>query len=211
MRCPICGREFDDHLHLKSKDDVYLCMEHGLFSYHNGELVPTKYPCPKCRGNYKAPKYHDGTWAVCECEIHGEWRVSFLRSFKFRKLCSIAASKPTKSPEYYTPPEMKVKEILDRLGLKYDHNRRFRDEEHNTYYYPDFIVYLNPTSLVIGVSPSIWHERWNRAESERRKKEYFRKLGYTFIDLTEKNEREWEHIIRKTIEDIKRKEDKEVK
>jgi len=196
MKCPICGKDFDDYLPLKSKDDIYLCMEHGLFSLHDGKLVPAKFPCPKCHGNYKVPKYYDGTWAVCECEIHGEWRVSFLRSFKFRKLCSIVASKPNKSPEYYTPPELKVKQILDKLGLKYEHNKRFRDEEHNTYYYPDFVVYLNPLTLIIGVSPSIWHERWNRIKSEKRKKEYFRKLGYPYIELTEKNEKEWENIIR---------------
>ena len=183
MKCPVCNREFDDELELKTKPKIYLCMEHGLFQEVNGKLEPVKYPCPKCRSNYKAPKRIEGTWAICECEIHGEWRVSFVRSFKFRKLCSIVASKPNKSSSYYTPPERKVREILNDLGLKYEHNKMFRNGRSK--YYVDFCI--EDPKLVIEVSPSIWHERWNREESELRKKQFLRGLGYSLLELTERD------------------------
>jgi len=196
LKCPVCNKEFDGYLPLKSKDDIYMCNKHGLFSLHNGVLVPAKYPCPHCEGNYKLPKYHEGTWAVCECEKHGEWRVSFLRSFKFRKLCSIVASKPNRDPNYYTPPERKAREILDSLNIKYEHNRPFHNGKH--IYYPDFVI-EEPVKLLIEVNPSIWHSRWNRAKSDRKKIRYFISLGYTYLSLDETNYGEWEELIREKI------------
>ena len=195
MRCPVCNREFDDELELKTKPKIYLCFEHGLFQEVDGRLEPVRYPCPKCRGNYKLPKRIEGSWAVCECEKHGEWRVSFLRSFKFRKLCSIVASKPTKSPSFYTTAEHKVKRILDSLGIRYDHNKCFVDGKHR--YYCDFVIYNGSDDpiAVVEASPSIWHERWNREESEARKRAFIESLGMRYVELTERNSDRWDQII----------------
>ena len=199
VRCPVCNKEFTDKLELKTKPAIYLYIKDGLFTIEDSNIVRAKYPCPKCRSEYYTPIRHEGTWAICRCPIHGEWRVSFLRSFKFRKLCSIVASKPNKSPEYYTPPERQVKAILDKLGVSYEHNKEFRNG--NRRYYVDFYVSLsNPGSLVIEVSPSIWHSRWNRELSEERKREYFQSKGIEYIELTERNKSKWEDIIRRALD-----------
>ena len=184
MKCPECNREFDDKLELKTKPTIFLCREHGLFQYVNNRLERVPYPCPRCRSNYKVPIRHVNGWAICVCEIHGEWRVSFLRSFKFRRLCSIAASKPNKSPDYYTPPELRIKRILDKLRVRYEHNKPFRNGK--VIYYPDFVI-TSPIKLIIEASPSIWHSRWNREESDRAKYAYFKSIGYEVLQLTEKD------------------------
>jgi len=199
--CPRCGKPFNDYLHLKSKEDIYLCNTCGLFYYKDNKWNMVKYPCPKCKSNYKEPYKTEGTWVYCKCEIHGEWKVSFLRSFKFRRLCSIAASKPNKDSRYYTPPEVRAKKILDSMGLRenidYYHNKRIRVGK-GRYYYPDFIVF---DKIVFGVDPSIWHTMWNRDDNA--KITYLKKLGYEYVSLSDKNEREWERIISRSLKSLR--------
>jgi len=194
--CPICNNPFIDFLELKTKPDIYLCNKHGLFYIENNSYKPVSYPCPECQSNYKIPLYHKDTWAICKCEIHGIWKVSFLRSFKFRKLCSIVASKPNRDPEYYTPPELRVKRILDDLNIRYEHNKPIKNNK--SVYYPDFII-ERPTKIVIGVDPSIWHTRWNREKSDREKRLYFISKGYKYVSLTDKNRKEWPNLIKEAL------------
>jgi len=146
------------------------------------------YPCPNC-GVYNSPEWHstDG-YAYCLCETcKVQYKINTRVSINFRKFCSKIASKPNKSPHYYTKEERKVKKIFDNLGfiegIDYYHNVRCYNPKSKTYYYPDFI--LPNYKLVIECSPSIWHEMWNRKESENRKREYFKEYGYKYVTLKE--------------------------
>jgi len=161
--------------------------------------VPTEeleYPCPKC-GVYSKPYMYDRKgYAYCLCSNCGiQYRTSVKVSASFRRLCSQVASKPTRSPSYYTPQEKRVKEELDRLGLlegvDYFHNHRVPNDT-GSYYYPDFL--LPKLRLLIEVSPSIWHTRWNREESENRKREFFRRLGFRILELDDRTLRSRESI-----------------
>ena len=196
MKCPKCKIEFEDELHLKDKI-VYLCKECGLWTYKNNMIDVCKYPCPKCRGNYKYPIKTIGNDVLCECETHGKWKTNFLRSFSFRRLCSIVARKPNKDPSFYTKPELKIKRILDKLGLEenkdYYHNKRIKVKK-GKYYYPDFLILKDDKREVIECSPRIWHSRWNR--DDEGKKNYFLNKNYEYLSLSDKTMPDWEDIVR---------------
>jgi hypothetical protein len=206
LKCPVCKIPFKEKLELKSKPDIYLCKVHGLFSMENNKLYPTKYPCPKCQSSYHTPVRHENGYAICECPIHGEYRINVQLSFNFRRLCSIVASKPNRSPSYYTPPEKEVKAILEKIGLKenidFYHNKPFKDTDNKTIYYPDFVV-ERPVKAIIGVDPRIWHSRWNRESSDYRKKLFFKRLGYMYISLSDKDRERWYDIIAKILDEEK--------
>lgn len=178
---------------------MLLCSTCGIFEYKRGELVTVTYSCPRCKDYKKTPIMVNGKTVICECEIHGRWTVDFIRSFYFRKLCSLSASKPNKDPRYYTPPELRIKKILDMLGLKenvdYFHNRRVRNDR-GYFYYPDFM--LDGFRKVIECSPRIWHGKyWNISDKERA--DFFHSIGYDYIRLDDHTEPLWMDIIRNEI------------
>jgi len=184
IKCPVCGLFHEIEVELKTRL-LTICKEHGMYEAtrnnpRSTQLTP--YPCPECQGNYKLPDHHKDGYAVCYCEKHGEYRTNVNQSLNFRRFCSRIARKPNKSPTYFTPPELKVKKALDSLDITYTHNQRFKARQ-GVYYYPDFVV--ESKKLVIGVDPSIWHSRWNRTKSDKRKIAYFKDLGYRYLSLPE--------------------------
>ena len=147
------------------------------------ETEVISYPCPNC-GTYTKPYMHVNGYAYMLCpKCNVQYKTSTKVSANFRKLCSRVASNPTRSQGYYTSSEKKVKAVLDKLGLRegidYVHNCRVKNGR--TYYYPDFLLHYK--RIIIEVSPSIWHTRWNREDSERKKKEFFKQLGFTIVEL----------------------------
>ena len=196
MICPECKNKFTDNITLKTKV-IYLCKKCGLYSYRNGMLDICKYPCPKCKHNNQYPISRTGNYVICKCDIHGLYRINFLRSFNFRRLCSIMARKNNKDPTVYTKQEKKVKGILDNLGYKenkdYYHNKKIRVAK-GRYYFPDFIVLNDDDKKVIEVSPIIWHNRYDN--NDDKKINYFKDKGYDYIILSDRTMPNWSDIIR---------------
>jgi very-short-patch-repair endonuclease len=181
-KCPTCHKKFRAYLNLKSKDDVVICDKHGLWNVHNGYLERTRYPCPKCKGNYKRPYYTRRPYSYCKCERHGKWRVSFVRSFNFRKTCSELARKPNRATYYFTPPEQKVKETLDKYRIGYLHNHRYFVRGRT--FYPDFIIIDEKIeNMILEVDPSVWHKRWARNDVQKIK--IYNEEGFSFISLSD--------------------------
>jgi len=147
----------------------------------------TKFLCPNCKKQYEAPIKVIGVIAHMICSnCNYPFNVNLNKSLHFREFCSKIARKPTRNRDYYTKPERKVKQILDSLGLieghDYIHNVRFKAGK-RTYYWVDFL--LPHKSIVIEVSPSIWHRYFPRNDKER--KVFFRDvMGYEYFVLKEK-------------------------
>lgn len=196
MKCPSCKNEFIDSVNLKYRE-IYLCETCGLWSLQNSMLDVCKYPCPKCKNSYYYPISHKGHYAICKCDKHGLWRVNFIRSFSFRRLCSVMARKNNKDPTVYNKQEKRVKRILDNLGYKenkdYYHNKKVRVSK-GRYYFPDFIVLQEDSKKVIEVSPIIWHSRYDNNNDD--KINYFKDKGYEYIILSDKTIPHWDDIVR---------------
>lgn len=159
------------------------------------------YPCPEC-GTYNKPYMHtkDGyAYMLCKnCKV--QYKTSTKVSANFRKFCSKIASKPNKSQSYYTSLELKVKRILLKLGYRegidFIHNCMIPNGK--VKYYVDF--YLPKESLVIECSPSIWHNMWNREESDRRKMEFLMSEGLNVLEVDEKSYRNVESVLNRRVE-----------
>jgi len=158
-----------------------------------------EYPCPKC-GTYNLPYMHSKGYAMMLCKKCGiQYKTSMKVSAHFRKFCSDIASKPNRSQSYYTSLEKKVKKILERNGYvqgrDYFHNIMFvNQEDKRRKYFVDF--YIPEEHLILECNGSIWHDLWNRKESDRRKIKYLEKLGNIVIIITEKNPEEVEKYLR---------------
>ena len=162
------------------------------------------YPCPKC-GTYSKPRFIDKkgyAYMLCpECKT--QYKTSTAVSINFRKFCSKIASQPNRSQTHYTSLERKVKKVLDEFkykeGIDYIHNAAVRNGKH--IYYLDF--YIPRENKVIECNGSVWHQLWNREESDKRKIEYLKEHGLTIIIVTEKeakNERELKEYLARRLE-----------
>jgi len=132
----------------------------------------TKFPCPKC-GVYYEPEATLKTKAIMKCTEHGLFEIDINRSLNFRKFCSKIASKPNRSPFYYTTSELRIKEALDKLNIKYFHNVGVEINGHK--YWLDF--YLPFYNVWISCDPSVWHKLWNRQSSDINKARSVVELG----------------------------------
>jgi len=141
----------------------------------------TQFPCPKC-GLYYTPQLTLKNKALLVCPYHGLYETSIQKSLSFRKYCSEIASKPNRSPFYYTTTEKKVKNILDSIGIVYFHNVGIELDKHR--YYLDF--YLPEYNIVLSVNPSIWHKLWNRDKSDNTKYSLLKKYKFNILILTDK-------------------------
>jgi len=161
------------------------------------ETEEVEYPCPKC-GHYEKPyMYNRKGYAYMLCSKCGvQYKTSTKVSANFRKLCSRVAKKPNRTQGYYTPIEKKIKQLLDkngyREGIDYIHNCRVRNGK--SYYWLDF--YIPSEHLVIEVDPKIWHTRWNREESDKRKYTFLKEQGLNVISVTEKDYKRIEEVLR---------------
>jgi hypothetical protein len=125
--------------------------------------------------------------ALCECPEHGLYQTSISVSKNFRAFCKKLGSKPNRSQGYYTSIELKVKRILDSLGLRegidYVHNCRIKNGKR--YYWLDF--YLPLFKSVIRVNPKIWHSMWNRGSSDLDQKKFLLSNNLEVFDIDEKS------------------------
>jgi len=145
------------------------------------ELELTKFPCPKC-GVYYTPEQILKTKAIMKCKEHGLFEIDINRSLNFRRFCSEIASKPNRSPFYYSSTELKIKKALEILKKIFFHNVGI--ELNNRKYWLDFLV-LNPISI-LSVNPSVWHKLWNREKSDKIKYQELIKLNIPVIVLEDK-------------------------
>jgi hypothetical protein len=107
---------------------------------------------------------------------------------QFRRLCSQVASRYHWSKRSYSPPEMKIKIILEKFGLvegkDFVHNARVRYSKRISYY-PDFLIW---NKFIIEYSPAVWHKLyWNTEEKFKVRKKRLEKLGY-IVFVIEKEE-----------------------
>jgi len=125
------------------------------------------------------------------CPEHGLFEIDIKRSLYFRKFCSEIASKPNRSPFYYTSTEAKVKKALDMINKIYFHNVGIELNGHK--YWLDFLV-VNPVSI-LAVNPSVWHKLWNREASDKIKYNELNKLNIPVIILDDR-------ILKKKVEEL---------
>jgi hypothetical protein len=151
------------------------------------ETILTKFPCPIC-GQYSIPYLvtKDGI-SMCECKDHGLYQTSNKVSKNFRIFCSRIASKPNRSQSYYTSLEKKVRKILEECGYHQgkDFFHNILIENGRRKYYVDFILPVE--NLVIEANGSVWHNLWNRKNSDETKIKYLESLGYRVVVVDEKN------------------------
>jgi len=147
------------------------------------------YPCPKCGTHTKPYMYSRDGYAYMLCSKCGvQYKTSTRVSANFRKFCHKIAKKPNRSQSYYTSSELKIRKILEENGYvqgkDFFHNIMFeKDKKHK--YWVDFII--PEEKLIIEASPSVWHKMWNRNSSDNSKYKFLESLGYTIVEVDEKN------------------------
>jgi len=155
------------------------------------ENFPTEevqYPCPRCGTYSKAQFYSKDGYAFMLCpECKTQFKTSTKASINFRKFCSRIATGGNISQTKYSSLEKKVRRILEKKGYV-----QGRDFLHNVLiengrrkYYVDFLLYRK--NMVLECNGSIWHKLWNRKESDKRKIEYLKSLGFKILIVDEKN------------------------
>jgi len=166
----------------------------------------TKFPCPAC-GIYYEPYMtrRDGK-AMCDCPQHGLYETSIAVSKNFRIFCAKVGSAPNRDAHYYTSSEEKIKHFLDHRGLveglDYSHNARVRNGRNAhphkfinekgkkrtaryVYFWFDFVI--PSKKMILEASPSVWHKMWNRESSDQKKSDFASAIGWTLINLDEKD------------------------
>jgi len=173
--CKKCGtRKYWVHL----ADTWTREQQKEMLSYLSSKLEKinlTSFPCPKC-GQFFMPQITLKSKAMMICPEHGLFETDIKRSLNFRKFCSKIASKPNRSPFYYSSSELKVKRALDDLKEKYFHNVGL--EINHKKYWLDFLVL---PGKILSVNPSVWHKLWNREKSDNTKYYNLKLLGLDVI------------------------------
>ena len=108
---------------------------------------------------------------------------------QFRKLCSKVAKKYHWSRRNYSPPELRIKKILEGRGLEegkdFLHNARIA-WSNRTSYYPDFLIWRR---FIVEYSPAVWHELyWDTERKFEVKRRRLRKLGYRVFTIKREEE-----------------------
>jgi len=164
-----------------------VCEDCFIEEFHTGF---TKFPCPKCGEYFEPYLINSKGRAMMECPKHGLYETKIAVSKNFRIFCSKVAKQPNRSQSYYTKSEQKVKDFLEkngyREGIDFIHNARVK--LNNRYYWLDF--YIPRERLVIEVSPKIWHQMWNRQESDKTKYQILKANGLRVVEVHDKNYKE---------------------
>lgn len=118
---------------------------------------------------------------------------------QFRKLCSKVAASYHWSKKTYSPPERRIKAILEEHGLiegkDFVHNKRIKYSNRISYY-PDFLVF---NKFIIEYSPHVWHKLyWNMEERFKLRTRRLKELGYEVftIEREEEIERKVKQILK---------------
>jgi len=105
------------------------------------------------------------------------------RGENFRLLCQDVMNRYEKNGKW-SSLELEFKELLESLNLKekedYLHNFKVQNESQSGYYSLDF--FFPKVSLVIEISPSIWHKIGNSPAKDARRKKWIEKLGWKVVE-----------------------------